>query len=303
MKTYTIKNFSEQFPTDDACLEYLKKKRWPNGVFCPKCQKITSYYRIAKRKVYCCEFCGHTISPTAGTIFHKSDTPLRSWFHAIFLMTATKTGISAKQLQRETGVAYKTAWRMFTQVRKLMAENINPLTGQVEVDESYFGGKSEGKRGRGASGKSVVMGMVERQGNAVAKVVPDIKAKTLLPMIERQVAKEGKIIVFTDELPSYNRVERLGYAHEIVQHAAKQYVRGTAHVNTIEAIWSTIKRGIDGVNHHVSPLYLQSYLDAYVYRYNHRHDEQPLFLSVLERVCSTLRQVAQPSSIEPQIVS
>jgi transposase-like protein len=209
-------------------------------------------------------------------------------------MSSTKTGISAKQLQRELGVTYKTAWRIFKQVRKLMAENVNPLTGQVEVDETYIGGKSKGKRGRGALGKSVVLGMVERNGNAVAKVVPDVKARTLLPMIEARVAKENKTVVFTDELPSYNRIEKLGYAHEIVQHAAKQYVCGTAHVNTVESLWSTIKRGIDGVNHSVSPLYLQSYLDAYVYRYNHRKDEQSMFLSLLERV-ATLKQAEQPS--------
>jgi transposase-like protein len=166
-------------------------------------------------------------------------------------MSSTKTGISAKQLQRELGVTYKTAWRMFKEVRKLMAEDVNPLSGQVEVDETYIGGKRQGKRGRGASGKSVVMGMVERNGNAIARVVPDVRARTLLPMIEANVARQNKTIVFTDELPSYNRVEVLGYAHEIVQHSAKQYVRGIAHVNTVESLWSTIKRGIDGVNHSV----------------------------------------------------
>jgi len=108
-----------------------------------------------------------------------------------------------------------------------------------------------------------------------------------LPMIEARVAREDKTIVFTDELHSYDKVERLGYAHEVVQHAAKQYVSGTAHVNTVESLWSTIKRGIDGVNHSVSPLYLQSYLDSYVYRYNHRKDEQPMFQSLLERVYDT----------------
>jgi transposase-like protein len=217
-------------------------------------------------------------------------------------MSSTKTGISAKQLQRELGVTYKTAWRIFKQVRKLMDENVDPLTGQVEVDETYIGGKRAGRRGRGALGKSVVLGMVERNGNAVAKVVPDVKARTLLPMIEQRVARENKTIVFTDELPSYNRIERLGYAHEIVQHAAKQYVRGVAHVNTIESLWSTIKRGIDGVNHSVSPLYLQSYLDSYVFRYNHRRDEQAMFLSLLERV-SILKQAEQPSSGDPQTAS
>lgn len=284
MKTYTIKDFEKQFPTDDACLDFLLEARYPKGVYCQKCQKITTHYRIANRKVYSCNFCGSHISPTAGTIFHKSDTPLRSWFHAIFLMASTKTGISAKQLQRELGVTYKTAWRIFNQVRKLMAEDVNPLSGKVEIDETYVGGRRQGKRGRGASGKSVVMGMVERQGKAITQVVPNVKARTLLPMIEARVTKENKTIVFTDELPSYSNIERLGYAHAIVQHSAKQYVSGIAHVNTIEALWSTIKRGIDGVNHSVSPLYLQTYLDSYVYRYNHRKDEIPMFLSLLGRV-------------------
>jgi transposase-like protein len=199
-------------------------------------------------------------------------------------MSTTRTGISAKQLQRELTVTYKTAWRMFTQIRKLMSENVNPLSGQVEVDETYIGGKRVGKRGRGASGKSVVMGMVERNGNAIAKVVPDVKSRTLLPMIEQRIVRENKTTIFTDELPSYNHIERLGYAHEIVQHAAKQYVRGIAHVNTVESLWSNIKRGIDGVNHSVSPLYLQSYLDSYVFRYNHRKDETPMFALLLGRL-------------------
>lgn len=295
MKTYTIKHFDQQFPNDDACLDFLFKARYPKGVYCEKCGKVTKHYKRAGMKFYSCEFCGMGVAPTSGTIFHKSDTPLRSWFHAIFLMASTKTGISAKQLQRELGVTYKTAWRMFKQIRKLMDENVNPLTGQVEVDETYIGGKKSGKRGRGALGKSKVLGLVERNGKAIAQIIPDVKAKTLLPIIEKRVAGENKTIVFTDELPSYNKVERLGYAHEIVQHAAKQYVRGIAHVNTVEALWSTIKRGIDGVNHSVSPLYLQSYLDSYVYRYNHRKDETPLFVSLLELVCSTLKQVEMPS--------
>jgi transposase-like protein len=211
----------------------------------------------------------------------------------MFLMASTKTGISAKQLQRELGVTYKTAWRMFTQIRKLMNEGINPLTGQVEVDETYIGGKRAGTRGRGAAGKSVVVGLTERKGNAIAKVVPDVRARTLLPIIAKYVSNRNNTTVFTDELGSYNQVEKMGYAHKIVQHAAKQYVRGIAHVNTIESLWSTIKRGIDGVNHSVSPLYLQSYLDSYIYRYNHRRDEQPMFLSLLNRIYS-LATAEQP---------
>ncbi len=293
MKTYTIKDFENDFPTDDACLEFLKNIRWPKGIFCEKCQRVTNHYKRVAIKAYSCEFCGNLVSPTADTIFHKSPTPLLSWFHAMFLMSTTKTGISAKQLERELGVTYKTAWRMFSQIRRLMAQGVNPLSGQVEVDETYIGGKREGKRGRGASGKTPVMGMVERQGNAIAKVVPNVKANTLLPMIERNIAKQGTT-VFTDELGSYNHVAKLGYTHEVVLHAAKQYVSGFAHVNTMESLWSNTKRGIDGVNHSVSPLHLQSYLDSYLFRYNHRKDEQPMFLSLLERVAS-LATAEQPS--------
>ena len=177
-------------------------------------------------------------------------------------MSHAKIGISAKQLQRELGVTYKIAWRMFKEICKIITDNANPLSGQVEVDETYIGGKRQGKRGRRVGGKAVVMGMVERQGNAITRVVPDVKAHTLLTMIEQNVAKSNKTVVYTDKLLSYNYVERFGYSHEIVQHSAKQYVRGIVHVNTMESLWGTIKRGIDGVNHFVSPLYLQSYLDS-----------------------------------------
>jgi transposase-like protein len=292
MKTYTIKDFEKQFPDEATCLDFLFKARYPKGVHCPKCDKITNHYRIANRKVYSCEFCGHHISPTAGTIFHKSETPLKSWFHAMFLMASTKTGISAKQLERELGVTYKTAWRMFTQIRKLMNENVNPLTDEVEVDETYVGGKRRGKRGRGASGKSIVFGMTERNGNAIAKVVPNVKRNTLLPLIMKRLDTPSNCIVYTDELPSYDTVSTLGYGHEVVQHAAKEYVAGNAHVNTCEALWSTIKRGIDGVNHHVSPLYLQGYLDSYLYRYNHRRDETPMFQNLLNRVFSVVEPLS-----------
>ena len=136
MKRYTLKQFDSQFPDDAACLEYIKVARWPSGIFCEKCQRVTKHHRITTKKVYSCDYCGTQVSPMADTIFHKSATPLRSWFHAMFLMASTRTGISAKQLERELGVTYKTAWRMFTQIRKLMAEDIDQLSGRVEVDET-----------------------------------------------------------------------------------------------------------------------------------------------------------------------
>ena len=281
MEKYTIESFRNQFPNDDACLDFLKESRWPDGITCSTCKRVTKHFRISGRKCYGCEFCGTQIYPTAGTIFHKSPTPLLSWFHAIFLMASTRTGISAKQLERELGVTYKTAWRMFDKIRKLMSQDDVILWGEVEVDETYIGGRRPGKRGRGAAGKSVVAGIVERKGQAVVKVVPDVKAETLLPMIQEHVPPGAT--VYTDELKSYRRLSSLGYAHKTIQHQAKEYVVGRTHTNNIEGMWSNVKRGIDGVNHAVSPRYLQSYLDAYVFRFNHRSDETPMFVQLLGR--------------------
>ena len=202
----------------------------------------------------------------------------------MFLMASTRTGISAKQLEREVGVTYKTAWRMFKQIRSIMAQDDIVLFGEIEVDETYVGGKRPGKRGRGAEGKTIVAGMVERGGSAVVKVVPDVKARTLLPMIQAHIP-QGQT-VYTDEMLSYNRLTSLGYAHETVQHSAKEYVVGRAHTNNVEGMWSNVKRGIDGVHHAVSPKHLQGYLDSYVYRFNHRSDETPMFVQLLGRVAS-----------------
>jgi transposase-like protein len=157
------------------------------------------------------------------------------------------------------------------------------LFGEVEADETYVGGKRPGKRGRGAAGKTIVAGLVERGGKAVIQVVPNVKASTLLPIIQENVPQGQGTAIYTDEMPSYNRLTSLGYAHETVQHAAKEYVRGAVHTQTIDALWSNMKRGIDGVNHAVSPHHLQGYLDSYTFRYNHRDDETPMFVTLLNR--------------------
>lgn len=282
MKQFTIKDFNTRFPDDDMALEHIVNLLYPKGITCKTCQAVTKHYRIRSRKVYSCGVCGTQVSPLAGTIVDHSPTPLRSWLYAMFLLASTRMGISAMQLKRELGVTYKTAWRMFTQIRKLMAEDIDPLSGQVEVDETYIGGKRPGKRGRGAAGKAIVMGMAQRNGKAIAQVVPDVKAKTLLPNIQEHVS--GTSTVFTDELHSYDRLTTMGYDHERVMHAARQYVSGTAHVNNVEGIWSIVKNGIVGVNRHVSPQHMQGYLDSYVFRYNHRQDETPMFTLLLNRL-------------------
>src|SRR5438876_2087041 len=197
----------------------------------------------------------------AGTIFHKSSTPLRTWFHAIFLMASTRCGISAKQIQRETGVTYKTAWRMFKQIRSLLDESSEiQFSGPVEVDESYFGGKEKFKHeskklhaGRGSVGKTIVAGAVERKGRVVAKVVENTESETLVPFIAERVLPSS--LVFTDEHRSYGPLKSKGYEHRRVHHAAGIYVEGTVHTNTIEGFWSLVKRGIGGVYHSVGSDY------------------------------------------------
>jgi len=287
MNKYTIKDFENDFPTNEACLEWLKNKKWPNGVFCEKCQRVTNHYKVTNRSVYACQFCGNHISPMAGTILEHSSTSLKTWFHAMFLMANTRCGISAKQLQRDTGVTYKTAWRMFNNIRSMLNEDIMALLEEVEVDETYIGGKRHGKRGRGAEGKSKVLGMAQRNGNVIAVVVPNVKASTLIPAIKEKILPRS--IIYTDELPSYNTLPKLGYKHKRVHHASKVYVTGTAHTNTIEGFWSLVKRGISGVNHAVSAKYLQSYLNSYAFRWNHRNDDNPMFLQVLSRLVPSLK--------------
>src|SRR5579863_7696202 len=199
---FTLRDFFDKFPTDDDCLEYLKEKRYPGGVtHCEKCQQERKHHRVTGRPAYACDYCGKMISPMAGTIFEKSSTPLKTWFYAMYLMGSTRCGISAKQIQRETGVTYKTAWRMFRQVRSLLSEPDLRLEGStVEVDETYVGGVRKYGRGRpmrGDTKKTPVIGLVERGGRAYAKVIKNAKSKTLLSIVRKRVIPGS--VVYTDE--------------------------------------------------------------------------------------------------------
>lgn len=187
MRKYTIRDFDRQFPDEDSCLEWLRDYLWPAGISCKNCQRVTKHYRVATRPSYSCEFCGNHVHPMAGTIYEKSTTPLRLWFHAIFLLSSTRCGISAKQLEREIGVTYKTAWRMFDRIRKMLDRDVSAITdlsGSVEVDETYVGGRKTGtNRGRSLKSRTPVFGLAERKGRVAAKVVPNVQAKNVLPVI------------------------------------------------------------------------------------------------------------------------
>jgi len=286
---YTIADFNTEFPSDDACLTHICEARWPDGrTLCSKCGVERKHYRVAGRTAYACDHCGNHIYPLAGTIFEKSTTSLRLWFHAMFLMGSTRCGVSAKQIQRETGVTYKTAWRMFKQIRTLMSEEISLEGDEVEMDETYVGPKRQrgSKRGRPAANdgkKTCVVGAVERGGKVIAIAATDASSKTLHGIAKEYILPDS--IVYTDEWTGYNGLEKMnGYEHRRINHSAGVYVVGDIHTNTIEGFWSLVKRGIGGVYHSVSKKYLQTYLDEYSFRYNHRNEQRPMFISLLEQV-------------------
>ena len=291
---YSLMEFMREFPDDAACLEWLWRNRYsPDGEHaeCPKCDRERPFKRYGtsqQRQSWTCTACGHHLHPTAGTVFHKSSTSLHLWFYAMYLMASTRCGISAKQLERELGVTYKTAWRMAKIIRQnLMEQDDEPMTGTVEMDETYVGGRRRGtKRGRPGpdSHKVPVFGMVERRGRVVAMTVPNVRRATIMPHVQRGVMPATTI--YTDELKSYDSLGRQGYFHDRITHSEQVYVSGSVHVNTIEGFWSLTKRGIGGVYHAVSAKHLQGYLNEYAWRYTHRDHESAMFRTLLLRAAA-----------------
>lgn len=279
---FTIRDLRKLYPTDDRCLEAIWLGRYGDLKECPSCKRETSFYKIKDKPVYSCQFCGYQVSPTAGTIFHKSHIPLTIWFEIIYEFAVSKNGISAKEIERKTGVANKTALRMGKMIRLLFRHSGDLLSNTVEVDETYMGGKKSGKRGRGAEGKQTVIGLVERRGKVIAKVTADTKKKTVMPLIKDNVALGSKVV--TDKYRSYRGIKQSGYNHETVNHSLKEYVSGDAHTNTLENFWSQVKRSINGTFHAVSPAYLQSYVDEFAFRYNTRNSDPHIFHVMLKRV-------------------
>lgn len=278
---YSILQFNKQFPDNDTCLEYLFRALYGSPV-CPACKREDKYYHRKNTSNYVCACGKHSISPKAGTVFEKSNTDLVKWFFAMYLMTASKNGVAAKELERELEVTYKTAWRIAKELRKLMDNAPDIFDGIVEVDETYVGGKRKGVRGRGAKGKTPVVGVVKRGGDVRAEVTGDCKASTVMPLIRENV-KIGTTVM-TDKFPSYNKATKAGYKHKRVDHGRKEYVRGAVHTNTIEGFWSQMKRSIDGTYHSVSPKYLQQYVNEFAWRYNLRNLDAPLFPLLLAQV-------------------
>jgi transposase len=299
----TYSRFLELFPDNDACLEYLKGKFFADGTLCPKCGRPSKFHRISGRSAYSCQFCGHHVYPTAGTIMHKTTVSLQLWFFAIYLMSSTRCGISAKQLEREIGVTYKTAHRMFKQIRTLLSQDgERELQGMVEVDETAAGGRvraSDTRKGRAhvnrkMSERPTVWGAVERGGEVRAKVIPsrsgpDVEGATYTHVLPFS-------IIYTDDYKGYSkdRLRSRYRGHYRIRHSERVYVEGSVHTQTIEGFFGLFKNGVRGVYHSVSTRYLQNYLDEYAFRYNRRGSSTPMFWAMLDRVEKP--SLASPSS-------
>ena len=291
---YSFYEFDRDFPDDAACLEWLRTHLYPDGIACPKCHRVTPHYRVKARPCYACEFCGHHEYPLVGTIFEGSATSLRLWFHGFFLMSQTRCGISAKQLERELGVTYKTAWRMFNKIRSVLVDEEGPpLSGKIEMDETYFApmrrlkdqvalAADPHRNRRDPSRERAVMGAVERGGRVVAFHVATPTALMADHMVKEYVLPAS--VIFTDEHRIYDQLGRRGFTHHRIKHSAKVYVVGDIHTQTIEGFWSLVKRGIGGVYHSVSAKWLQAYLDEYCFRWNHRQDDAGMFHAFLSQI-------------------
>jgi transposase-like protein len=287
MEQFTYSSFLKRFSTEEKCLEEIKNLRFPNGITCPKCKKVTNFYKLKRRKAYSCEFCRTQVYPLKDSIFEKTTTPLQYWLYVMYSMIQTKAGMSAKQIQRELGVTYKTAWRMAHQIRKLMNENDGgKLGGDVEIDETYIGGKgiNRAKTWHGNEKlKEPVMGLVQRNGKAIMTRMDGFGKPSYLEPIKQYVSPKARL--FTDENHCYYQLKKEGFNHYSINH--KEHFRvGEVHTQNAENLWSHLKRGIYGTYRHVSPKHLQKYVDEFAYRYNHRKEKGAMFNVLLSQLSS-----------------
>lgn len=264
-----------KFATEERCIAHFERIRWPHGLRCIRCnsERVMKFDALGKtdkvRHLYECVDCRYQYSVTTGTIFHDSHTPLTKWFVAIYLICSGKKGISAKELQRQLGVTYKTAWYMAHRVRTAMSEDgefCEKFAGIVEADETYVGGKRKGQRGRGSANKVPVIAVKERtSGKVRMQAVENVSASVLASFIREHVAAGSTM--HTDEFNSYLWLDSSEFAHHSVNHS-ERYVDGDVHTNGCENVWSLFKRGIVGVFHKVSAKYLPLYLDEFSFRFN-----------------------------------
>lgn len=280
-KTLDLPTLIERYGSEDKCRELLEQLRWPEGVECPRCAGRT-ISRIQKRNQFDCDSCRYQFSVKSGTVFHDSHLPLWKWFLGIYLVCESKKGISAKQLERTLGVSYKTAWYLGHRIRSAMEEDSPvPLSGIVEIDETWIGGKQKGK-GRPWDNKTMVLGAVERGGEVRLRVQGGRDRASRLRFLQQNVADETKAI-FTDAAPAWGDLSDDDTHHAVVSHRDEEWVRAQVHTNTVEGVWSLLKRSVVGTYHQLSAKHLPAYLDEISFRFNNR-DNVYLFRDTLLRL-------------------
>ena len=275
IKAPTLRQFQERFPSEAACLEHLMVTRYGLVHCCDKCGREAKFYAVSKRRSYACEWCGHQVFPTADTPFNRTRTPLRDWFFVMFQFCASRNGVAAKEVERQLGVTYKTAWRMCHEIRQYMAslDSDDPLGGPgsiVEIDETLIGGSVSGMGSGYKGNKTCVVGMLERGGELVTRVVTSRTKQAMQAVILEQIIPGSTLN--TDEFGGYKDIAQSGFRHVTVSHKAGEYAKPCgAGVNAIEGFWAQLKRGISGTHIHVSGKHLWKYLGEFEYRYNMRH--------------------------------
>ena len=274
----------EKFRDEETCREYLEKLRWSADVCCPRCGDL-SVSEISTRDQFDCNGCRYRFSVTSGTIFDNTNLPLWKWFVTIYLICESKKSISANQIKRTIGVTYKTAWHLCHRIRSAMRGHISggpTLFGVVEVDETLVGGKRRGVGTGNRVGKTWVAGAVQRGGEVRIEAVPNTKRATLHAFIARNTRPDTEAI-YTDELKSYLGIADHDTRHETVRHSEEEWVVGDVHTNSVEGVWSLLKRSIVGAWHQVSAKHLDAYLSEVEFRINHRNDPY-IFEAVLIRL-------------------
>lgn len=278
-----MRQMRAQFPNDDVCLQMIFDSRYGELKACPKCGVVNSkYYRVKGRMSFVCKECRHQIYPLVGTIFEKTTTPLTDWFHAIYLFSVSKNGVSAKEIERQVGVSYKTAHRMAKLIRLMMHENgkLGFLGAPVEADEVYIGGRRK-QDAKKYDNETPVLAAVEVGGHVRTKVVDTASSATVLPFLYENIY-EGATL-HTDESKIYHNKElEKRYTHASIRHIAKEFVRNGVTTNHVEGFFGNFRRALDGTYHSVSRRYLGSYAAEFAFRYNHRNE--PIFELLLTRV-------------------